>query len=281
MTTPLGSVRWIHGARRCADSTDPLIQVHEFDEDTFVLRLSKCFSFEGNFLYLLFGTARAILFDTGARPDNGNGTVLPIRSTVDGIVAGWLRRHGLGGINLVVAHTHSHGDHVFWDRQFASRPRTNVVEPTLPGVTRFFGLPDWPDGQADVHLGGRTLTVFPIPGHESSHIATYDPRTKVLLTGDTLYPGLLTVRDWGAFRRSAARLADFTSRQDVSLVLGSHIEMTNTPRQPYPVPTIFQPDEHPLPLTVAHVKELHAACEAMADAPHRDVHEDFIIQPLN
>lgn len=73
-----------------------------------------------------------------------------------------------------------------------------MVEPTLSGVSRFFGLPDWPHGQADVHLGERTLTVFPIPGHESSHIATYDSATKVLLTCDTLYPGLLTVRDWGA-----------------------------------------------------------------------------------
>src|SRR4051812_10875287 len=204
--TSLESVRWIHGAPHCRDSTDPPIQVHSFDADTFILRLSKCFSFEGNFLYLLFGDSRAILLDTGARPDPTSvNQVLPIRRVVDGIVDRWLDVRGLDGIQLVVAHTHSHGDHVFWDKQFQERPRTTVVPATLSGVRGFFRLLDWPDGQADLDLGGRTVTVFPIPGHEASHIATYDRRTQVLLTGDMLYPGLLTVRDWVAYRRSAAR----------------------------------------------------------------------------
>lgn len=129
------------------------------------------------------------LFDTGAGLDSGAGDrVLPIRRVVDEIVARWLRRRSLEAVELVVAHTHSHRDHVFWDREFRGRPRTTVVPPTLFGVRRFFRLPDWPDGQARLDLGGRTLTVFPIPGHESSHIATYDRRTRSLLTGDTLYP---------------------------------------------------------------------------------------------
>jgi hydroxyacylglutathione hydrolase len=282
MATPLEAVPWIHGAPNCRHSTDPLIQVHQFDEDTFILRLSKCFSFEGNFIYLLFGDARAIMFDTGARPDSGTkDSVLPIRSTVDTIVTHWLGGRGLDAIDLVVAHTHSHGDHVSWDQQFGGRPRTTVVKPTLSGVTSFFHLPNWPDGQAGLDLGGRNLTVLPIPGHETSHIATYDPRTKSLLTGDMLYPGQLTVQDWPAYRRSAARLASFAEGHDVSRVLGSHIEMTNEPRAAYPVGTTFQPDEHPLPLEAAHITELHAACEAMGNDPHVDVLDDFIIRPLN
>jgi hydroxyacylglutathione hydrolase len=281
MVTPLESVAWIHGARDCRQSTDPLIQVHPFDEDTFILRLSKCFSFEGNFMYLLFGEARAILFDTGARPDPGVGDpVLPIRHVIDEIVARWLRGHGLDAIELVVAHTHSHGDHVAWDGEFRGRPRTAVVSPTLSHVQRFFGLPDWPDGQTLLDLGGRTLTVFPIPGHEASHIATYDPRTQSLLTGDMLYPGVLTVRDWRAYRRSAARLARFAEEHEVARVLGSHIEMTNRPREAHPLGTTHQPDEHALPLSAQHLAELHAACEAMGAAPGVDVHDDFVIRPL-
>ena len=57
MTTPLDAVRWIHGAPDCARSTDPLIQVHPFDDNSFILRLSKCYSFEGNFMYLLLAEA--------------------------------------------------------------------------------------------------------------------------------------------------------------------------------------------------------------------------------
>jgi hydroxyacylglutathione hydrolase len=154
------------------------------------------------------------------------------------------------------------------------------VRPTVSAVQSHFGLP-WPDGQADLDLGGRRLTVFPIPGHEASHIAAYDSRTKALLTGDMLYPGVLTVRDWPAYRRSAARLKSFADRHEVSRVLGSHIEMKNRPRDVYAVGTTFQPDEHPLPLEAAHIGELHAACEAMGDDPHIDVRDDFVIRPLS
>lgn len=281
MTTPLESVAWIHGARDCSGTGDPLVQVHRMDRDTFVLRLSKCYSFEANFLYLLLGRDRALLLDTGARPDAGaRDRTLPLRRTVDELVTGWAAERGVPEPELVVAHTHAHGDHVSGDDQFTDRPRTRVVAPTLAAVTGFFGLPDWPEGRAGLDLGGRELIVLPLPGHEPTHVAVHDPRTRALFTGDTLYPGLLTVRDWPAYRRSAARLADLVRQEEVSVVLGAHVEMTRTPGVPYPLGTTWQPDEHPLPLTAAHVLELHEACEAMAGAPHVDVHDSFVVQPL-
>jgi len=278
MAIPLEDAQWIHGAPDCAASKDPLLQTHQLDGDTFILRVSKCFSYEGNFLYLMFGSARAILFDTGGRADHAGSGTLPIRETVEGIIARWQQAGGSGAIDLVVAHTHGHSDHAFWDGQFVGRPNTTVVNPTLASVKSFFGLSDWPEGQGELQLGGRTLTVLPLPGHDSSHIAVHDGRTKALLTGDTLYPGLLTVRDWPAYRRSAARLADFARNNEISHVLGCHIEMKNTPRELYDVGTTYQPHEHALPLSAAHVLEWHAACEAMAMSPHRDVHDNFIIQ---
>ena len=277
---PLEAVKWLHGASDCRLSADPLIQVYSFDDDTFILRVSKCYSFEGNFIYLLFGDTRAVVFDTGgpASPPNPHNQVdLPIRHTIDGIVDGWAKRRGLDGIDLIVAHTHSHNDHAYWDGQFADRPRTTVVKPALADVRAFFGLPEWPDGEAALELGNRGLIVFPIPGHEASHIAIYDPRNKWLLTGDALYAGLLTISDWHAFRASASRLAKFAHAHDVTHVLGIHIEMKSQPRQLYPIGTTYQPDEHPLPLSTAHIHELHAACEGMGDNVHRDVHDEFII----
>ena len=84
----LASVRWIHGAPDCAVCEDPPLQVVHFDRDTVLLRISKCFSFEANFIYLLVGRERAVLFDTGAPPDPGSTLrVLPLRETVDGILA--------------------------------------------------------------------------------------------------------------------------------------------------------------------------------------------------
>lgn len=272
---------WIHGARDCASCRDPLLQVHRFDPDTFILRISKCFSFEGNFLYLLFGQERAILFDTGGPADPECPVkVLPLRETIDAIAAQWLAERGRSEIDLVVAHTHGHEDHIFWDSQFAGRPRTTVVEPELEVVQRFFGLPDWPAGEAQFELGDRSLTLIPTPGHEKAHLAIYDRRCQVLLTGDLLYPGLLTVRSWPDFRASAARLAAFALTHEIALVLGNHIEMKKSPGDYYELPCRYQPQEHSLELGPAHLLELHAACEAMAASPHREVRAEFVIELL-
>jgi len=258
-----------------------MIQVHKFDERSFILRVSKCYSFEGNFIYLLFGDTRVLLLDTGGPPNDATpGLVLPLRQTVDSLITAWTSSHGGTGIDLIVAHTHGHGDHVFGDAQFVGRPRTTIVPPTLAGVKSFFGLSGWPNGQASLDLGNRRLVVLPLPGHESSHIAIYHETNKWLFTGDSLYAGVLTVRDWDAYRASAARLAQFAQTHVVDHVLGNHIEMKNQPREFYPIGTTFQPDEHILPLKKSHIDEWNAACQAMAASPHRNVHDDFIIEPL-
>lgn len=262
----LAAVRWIHGAPDCAVCTDPTLQVVSVDPDTFILRISKCFSFEANFIYLFLGSQRAVLFDTGTPPDPGSAArVLPLRETVDAILAA----HPMGrDLPLVVAHTHGHGDHTYWDGQFADRPRTTLVGLSLAEVTAFWTLPDWPEGEARFDLGGRSLTVFAIPGHEATHIAVFDHRTGILLTGDLLYPGLLTVRDWPAFRASARRLWDFAAQHPVRMALGHHIEMSRKAGQAYPLGATWQPEEHALPLGVSDIEALHHACEAMAEAPH-------------
>jgi glyoxylase-like metal-dependent hydrolase (beta-lactamase superfamily II) len=277
MSSSIETVRWIHGAPDCAKSIDPSIQTYQYDPDTFIFRISKCYSYEGNFLYLMLGQSRAVLFDSGGPPDNNIAGDLPIRKTVDGVIEARQGARSVPRPELIVAHTHSHRDHVYWDKQFAERPQTRLVGTAPAEVAAFFNLHDWPNGQGALELGDRTLTVIPIPGHESAHIAIYDSATKLLLTGDTLYPGLLTVRDWPNYRDSAARLAKFVSQREISWVLGAHIEMTKRPGELYPISTTYQPDEHGLPLTAAHVQEWHAACEAMAARPHRDIHNDYII----
>ncbi len=277
MPESLATLRWIHGAPDCAASTDPVFQVHRFDQNTFILRQSKCVNFEGPFLYLLFGSEKALLVDSGAKPPAGQ--TLPIVETIDSIVKQWLDERHRQSIELVVAHSHGHGDHVFGDSLFAARPHTTVVGRGAAEVAAFFGLAQWPEGQATYDLGHRALTILPLPGHEPAHIAIYDPDTHIILTGDTLYPGMLTVADWPAYRRSAARLAEFAKGRPIAYVLGAHVEMKKTPREMYPLPCTFQPEEHALPLAARHIQELHEACEAIGEQARRDVHDEFIIQP--
>ena len=69
---------------------------------------------------------------------------------------------------------------------------------------------------------------MPIPGHEAASIALYDRRTGSLLTGDTLYPGRLYVRDAGAFVESVGRLVEFTATRDVAHVLAEALESDTT-----------------------------------------------------
>jgi glyoxylase-like metal-dependent hydrolase (beta-lactamase superfamily II) len=280
------SLTWIHGSPDCALNTDPPIQVHHFNQDTMILRQSKCSesglveqpgpSFEAPFMYLLIGTARALLLDTGA---SHSETIFPLASTVTTLLNNHAEALRKPAVTLLIAHSHSHGDHVAGDGQFHARPDTTVVQPGLSNVKGFFGLPNWPEGRALIDLGDRTLDVIPIPGHEDSHIALYDRATKLLLTGDSLYPGLLVIDDWPEYVRSIARLRAFALTNPVSFILGAHIEMTNKPGRWFGLPTFFQPNEHVLQLEQRHLFELHDALDAIGSQPRTDRHADFIIYP--
>jgi glyoxylase-like metal-dependent hydrolase (beta-lactamase superfamily II) len=143
-----------------------------------------------------------------------------------------------------------------------------VVALDLDSVKVFFQIPSWPDRRGTLDLGNRVLDVIPIPGHEEHHIALYDRNTQLLLTGDALYPGLLFVSDFSAYRASVNRLAEFVEDHPVSHILGAHVEMKRARGKffGYPHP-FFQPDEHALQLEERHVFELRDAVNGMTAAP--------------
>ena len=262
---------WIDGTSH----TEPRMQVQRYDPDTYVIRQSIRTNFEGPFLYLLFGRDRALLLDTGAGG-------LMVRPVIDRVIADWCAEHHRDGIALVVAHSHSHGDHRMGDVEFKDRPDTVIVGWTAPEVAAFFDIADWPNTIARFDLGGRMLDIIPTPGHHPSHIMVFDERTRLLLSGDTLYPGRLYVPadQFGAYRDSIDRVAAFTKNRHVSHILGAHIEMTRLAGKDYPFEAAGHPDEHVLELPYSALIELQGAVHKMADAPVRDVHNDFIIFPL-
>ncbi|MFI0938257.1 MBL fold metallo-hydrolase [Streptomyces sp. NPDC021020] len=269
-------VRWIHGSPSAKHNTDPDIQVHEYDEHTVVLRQNKAVHYEAPFLFLLFGNARAVLIDTGA---TASAEFFPLREVVDRLVDGWLARHPRDGYELLVLHTHAHGDHVAGDGQFAGRPGTRVVGADLPTAWGYFGFDQDPAAVARVDLGGRVLECLATPGHHEAAVTYYDPWTGFLLTGDTVYPGRLYVQDWPAFVRTIDRLIEFAGQRPVTHVLGCHIEMTREPGVDYPIRTTYQPEEPPLEMTVAHLREIRAALAEAGAEPRRVVGERFIVWP--
>ena len=286
--------RWIHGSPGCAGA-DPPLQVHAYDRDTLIIREGKCAnpgtpaqlgpSFEAPFMYLLFGNMTALLLDSG---DTRSPDLVPIASTVRHQINVWLTEHGRSAIRLVVCHSHSHADHAAGDAQFLQEPgipsgaRARIVGSDLDSIKDFFGIADWPNGRGRLDLGGRVLDVIPLPGHQTEHIALYDRNTQLLFTGDSLFPGLLFVEDFGAYRNSINQLAAFIEQGDkpVAHVLGAHIEMKRGPGKffGYPHP-FFQPNEHVLQLERRHLFELRDVVKAMGPV-HRVVRrDDFIVFP--
>ena len=261
---------WIDGTM----AAEPIMQVQRIDDDTFVIRQSVHTNFEAPFLYLLFGRNRALLIDSGAGG-------LKIRPTIDHLVSDWQARHGGHTVRLVVAHSHSHGDHHAGDSEFTERPDTEVVGLAAEKVASFFGIAGWPNGLGHYDLGGRVLDIIPTPGHEPAHIMVYDARTRLLFSGDMLYPGRLYVAtdQFATFRASAARLAAFAARHRIRALLGAHIEMTQTPGEDYAMKAPQHPNEHPLALPSAAIAELRRAVDAAAAPPVIDRHGEFIVYP--
>ncbi|MER5638000.1 MBL fold metallo-hydrolase [Kitasatospora sp. NPDC002227] len=267
-------VAWNHGVRG-RRGTEELIQVHAYDEHTYLLRQSKTVSYEAPFIFLLFGNERALLLDTGATADQER---FPLRATVDGLIADWLRENPRDEYELVVAHTHGHGDHVAGDAQFADRPQTRIVAREAEAAQAFFGFSAaWPQESVRFDLGGRVLDLIASPGHHAAAITFYDAWTGLLLTGDTVYPGRLYAFDFPAFVATLDRLVAFTESHPVSHVFGCHIEMSNRPGVDFPLGARYQPDEHRPELTVSQLREVRDAAKAVAGRPGVHTFDHFIL----
>lgn len=275
-TIDLNVQNWIHGAVNCEDNIDPPIQVVKYNSNTWILRQNKCVNYEAPFMFLFFGKDKALLMDTGATKDEG---IFPLYNTVKQLISDWSEKNG--EIELIVAHTHKHGDHYAADAQFEGKPNTTIIGLEVEDLKNFYHISNWPKEIVDFELGNRLMKIIPIPGHQASSIAVYDTSSKILLTGDTFYPGRLYVKDWNAFKMSIDRLVKFTDNNEITTILGNHIEMTQTPGVDYPMETMYQPKEHQLPLNVETLKELSSALTKLGDIPTKEVHDSFIIYPIN
>jgi enterochelin esterase-like enzyme/glyoxylase-like metal-dependent hydrolase (beta-lactamase superfamily II) len=153
----------------------------------------------GAVMYLVAGTERALLIDTGW----GTGD-LPAHVAT------------LTSLPLLVVNTHGHPDHVAGNKQF---PRVYIHTSDLPFV---------PEGETALvpiydgyrfDLGDREIQAIGVPGHSPGSICLLDRQQRILFSGDSPRPGpvwlhigtSLTVED---FRRSMARLRTFAGEFD-------------------------------------------------------------------
>jgi hydroxyacylglutathione hydrolase len=234
-------VHWNEGAEDCAARPQPAIQVHRYNDQTFILRENPCATFEAPFMYLLVGSTKALLIDTG---DVADPKQMPLAQTVMDLLPGI----GPSKMPLIVVHTHGHLDHRAGDPQFQHLPNAQVIPADLDHVRKYFGFADWPNGLAQADLGDRTVDVIPTPGHYPSHISFYDRNTGLFFSGDFLLPGRLLIDDVNQDKASAKRVADFVRDRPISHVLGGHIEM-NLDGETFPWGSNYHPRERPLQMT--------------------------------
>jgi hydroxyacylglutathione hydrolase len=245
------SVEWNQGSSDCAKNPQPPLQVHAYNPQTYILRESLCSTFEGPFLYLLIGSQKGLLIDTG---DVADPQKMPLATTVLSL----LPATATGRLPLLVVHTHRHLDHRAGDAQFARLPGVEVIGFDLASVQRFYGFDHWPDGQAEIDLGGRVVDVLPTPGHNETEVSFYDRQTGLFFSGDFLMPARLLIDDARADEASAQRVAAFVRNRQVSFVLGGHIEMDAQGRL-FPWQSTWHPGEHALQLSKNDLLALPAA----------------------
>jgi hydroxyacylglutathione hydrolase len=244
-------VHWDEGASNCGSSSHPPLQVHPYNERSFILRENPCATFEAPFMYLLIGSEKALLIDTG---DVADPNQMPLANTVMRLLPG----EAPAKMRLLVVHTHRHGDHRAGDEQFTPFSNAQVVGFDIDSICRFYHFTDWPNGLAQIDLGERTVDVIPTPGHNETEVSFYDRNTGLFFSGDFLMPARLLIEDTRADLASARRAGDFVRDRTVSFVLGGHIEMDASGGL-FPWESQFHPHEHILQMTKDDLLTLPAA----------------------
>jgi hydroxyacylglutathione hydrolase len=235
-------VHWNEGAQNCQATPPPPLQVHRYNDQTYILRESLCVTREAPFMYLLIGSKRALLIDTG---DISDPAAMPLAQTVLGLLPG----ASPAKLPLLVLHTHGHYDHRRGDTQFQALPNVQVVGTDLEQVKQYFGFKDWPNGTAVVDLGDRQIDVLPTPGHYDSEVSYYDHSTGLFFSGDFFLPGRLLIADRKADLASALRVAEFARFHPVAYVLGGHIELDANGYGFGVLGSHYHPNEHALQMT--------------------------------
>ena len=244
-------VHWNEGATNCAKVSQTPLEVHSYNSQTIILREGLCTTWEAPFMYLLIGSTKALLIDTG---DIADPKKVPLAETVLHLVPG----DGDKKLPLLVVHTHRHLDHRAGDAQFANLPNVQVVGFDIDSVRRFYNFTNWPEGTAQIDLGDRSIDVIPTPGHNQTEVSFFDRNTGLFFSGDFLMPGRLLIDDTDAELASAKRVAAFVKDRPVGYVLGGHIEMDATGKM-LEWESTYHPNEHVLQMTKSDMLALPGA----------------------
>ena len=144
---------------------------------------------------------------------------------------------------------------------FTHLSNVQVVGFDIDSVRRYYNFTDWPNGLAQIDLGGRTVNAIPTPGHNQTEVSFYDRNTGLFFSGDFLMPARLLIDDASAGLASANRVAEFVRDRPVTFVLGGHIEL-NADGETFAWQSQYHPREHVLQMAKGDLLALPAAIES-------------------
>jgi len=210
---------------------EPWFEVHRVSDGVFALYEPG--QYEEAISFLIVGSERALLFDTGI----GVGDI----------------RHAVSRLTdreIVVLNSHTHYDHIGGNYQFRRIYGTDLAysqanargstvagraefiqpawlsRPLPPGFdasayrSRPFTITDIVHDGDIIDLGGRRLEVIMTPGHAPDSLCLLDRDRRILFTGDSFYLAGLYTHIEGSnladYARSAARLAALAPAYDLA-----------------------------------------------------------------
>lgn len=177
-----------------------------FELEHNIIAINEPYHAQGVFAYLIFGSEKTLLLDTGMG-------ICSIKPVVEKFVKNMN--------DLIVLNTHTHFDHIGSNSYFneilipendvaVRRAETGYLhEEILPEITDDQFYFPYPEGyehndfyipgfnyktvknESLIDLGDRILQIIETPGHSADSIVVFDSTNRLLFTGDTYYPGRL------------------------------------------------------------------------------------------
>ena len=173
---------------------------------------------EGVRIFILAGTERALVIDTGR-------SGIDVKALVTGVIS----------LPFALLNTHADPDHIAGNAQFSSfymHPSEGFYYYTLQKMTGSM-LPVWDGARMD--LGGRPLEIIHLPGHTPGSVTVLDRNSRSLIGGDpiqlhgTIYMQGMH-RDFHSYVCSLRRLS---ARDDFDCIYPSHADL-RVPREVIP-----------------------------------------------
>lgn len=263
---------WIHGSLSAKANTDVRIQVHRYNEHTYILRQNPAVHWEAPFMYLLMGDKRAVLLDTGATAE---ADYFPLRNVVDQVLMRWQQANKLEDLELIVMPMGAAASQTAGQEQFSDRINTQIIAADDTARKAVLGA-NWP-ATGTLDLGGRVLEVIATPGIDAQALTVHDPWAKILFTGNTFYPGRLVIRDFMAYLDSMQRLVDLSRDNDIHQIWGGRIEMTAEPGLDFMLRSNYRPNERQLQLSTDALTDALNIVRLINGDKGIHIHDDFIV----